>query len=121
MFWKILVDAIVVVHLGWIALFIFGPFLAVRYRILRTAYLVFMWITAIFPFCRCYCPLTVVENCVRLHYDPSSAYATTFIQNQLDKIASCTVNPRILASSTIGWAVLWTVAFWILRLKKRRV
>lgn len=84
--YKILADAVVVIHLLWIVFLILGAFLGVKYRamkILHISGLIFAFIIQMFDW---YCPLTYLEVWLRSKHDPAFSYTGSFIPHYLEKI-----------------------------------
>jgi len=85
------------------------------------AHLVLLWIT-FFIGAFGYCPLTVVENSLRMNYDPTSIYAEGFIERHLDRLAAWDVEPTRVLLVVMAWTLFWTAVYvflWI-RVKNTR-
>ncbi|HNC73951.1 MAG TPA: DUF2784 family protein, partial [Elusimicrobiota bacterium] len=77
--WKWTADAVALLHVAWIAAFMVGPLWGLRRPGVRAAHLALMWITA--GMWHYYCPLTVIENMIRVQYDPAGAYGGGFLNH----------------------------------------
>lgn len=86
MVYRILADAVVLVHFLWILFLIFGVFFGVRWRFIKVLHLLglgFVFIMQVFGW---YCPLTYLEVWLRLRHDPSLVYRGSFIIHYIEKI-----------------------------------
>jgi len=58
-----------------------------------------------------YCPLTILENGLRLRYEASSVYSGSFIVHYLEKLIYPDVNPLVIQISTVFLAIFTIVVF----------
>jgi hypothetical protein len=101
MLFRILADAVVLVHFLWILFLIFGAFAGRRHRTIKYVHiggLAFALMLQVFDW---YCPLTHLEVWLRAHYDPGEAYAGSYIVQYLEKIVYVEVNRWVIAVLTI--------------------
>lgn len=101
MFYRILADAVVLIHFLWILFLIFGAVLGRRVRavkILHVSGLAFAFIIEVFNF---YCPLTYIEVWARSRQDPSLTYSGSFIVHYLEMMIYIEIPRYIAASLTI--------------------
>lgn len=61
-----------------------------------------------------YCPLTILENYLRLKYDPNLVYPGSFITHYLERLIYPEVNPLIIQIPT-GFIAVFTVFVFILK------
>ena len=120
MLYKILADAIVVIHFVWILLmlagFIFtlcgffwkGFFDRWLFRTLHLCGIAYVSLLAIMGK---YCPLTIWENALRAKYDPGLTYAGSFMIHYVEKIVYPDVDPLIIQIPTTFIAVFTVVVF----------
>jgi hypothetical protein len=66
-----------------------------------------------------YCPLSVVENLLRSHYDPRVGYDRGFLEH-LSPILDLGTYGSIIAWAIRGWLVLWSLIYGILWAKESR-
>nr|HNI56693.1 hypothetical protein [Elusimicrobiota bacterium] len=69
-----------------------------------------------------YCPLTVIENMIRVQYDPAGAYGGGFLNHYLEKIVDLTAYGKPLALGVLIWTAAWSVMYgaaWAGELKKK--
>ncbi len=123
MFYRIMADLMVVVHFGWICFMLLGFALTVRaFRkpaffdrwLFRTIHLAGIFFVAILEIFGKYCPLTLWENALRRHYDPSHEYPGSFIAQYILKLIYPDVDLAVIIIPTILIA-LFTIVVFILR------
>lgn len=115
MFWKLTADVVAWVHAGAVGLMIFGPLLGWRRPFWRVVHLSLLLVAVVFW--SFYCPLSVVENLFRSHYDPSVGYQRGFLEH-LRPILDLGRWGGPLAWAIRGWFVLWSVIYGILWAKE---
>jgi len=116
MFFKILADAVVILHFLWILFLIFGGLLVVRNtcaKVLHIGGLAFAFIIHLFQW---YCPLTYLEVWLRSKHDPSLVYSGSFIVYYVEKIVYIELSRTVIFVLT---AFLCVFNAW-LYLRKRR-
>jgi hypothetical protein len=123
MSYKILADAIVVIHFLWIIFMIVGFILTVaafRWRKLfdlfwlRTIHLAGIVFVATLGILGKYCPLTVWESALRERHDPNAAYAGSFIVHWIEQVVYPNVSPLVVTLPVITAAV-GTLIIYVLR------
>jgi len=125
---KIFADAIIVVHFLFILFMLFG-FLLTLYGIFfrhkffdwwlfRTLHLLGIFYVASLSILGKYCPLTILENELRLRYEVSSVYSGSFIIHYLEKIVYPDVNPLVIQIPTVFLAI-FTIVVFIIRPPKK--
>ena len=123
MSYKILADAIVVIHFLWI-IFMIGGFVltiaAFRWRKLfdwfwlRTIHLAGIVFVAMIGVLGTYCPLTVWESALRERHDPNAAYAGSFIVHWIEQVVYPNVSPLAVTLPVITMAAV-TLIIYVLR------
>jgi hypothetical protein len=112
--WSALANVIAVLHAVWLAALLAGPAFARRRRRWRLIHLVQLWLTALgWTF---YCPLTVIEDLLRLRADPNFPHAGSFLTHYLQRFLDLNVNWTLVSLSVWGWAAAWTAvyaAWWV--------
>ena len=118
MFWKTSADAAALVHAIWVAAVILGPVVGWKNSAWRAGHLVLLFVTALaWSF---YCPLTVFENAMRCHYDPSGGFQNGFLEHYLSPILDLSPYRTPLAWAVRGWFVLWAILYGILWAREAR-
>ena len=120
MFYRVMADMFMVIHFAWIVFMLLGLALTVRafFRpgffdrwLLRTIHLAGILFVAILEVLRAYCPLTLWENALRRHYDPSHEYPGSFIIGYLQRLIYPDVSPEVLMVPTVLMALFVLVVF----------
>lgn len=118
---KIFADAIIVLHFLYILFMILG-FLLTGYALFfrekffdrwlfRSLHLLGIFYVASLSILGKYCPLTILENELRLRYEVSSVYSGSFIVHYLEKLVYPDVNPLVIQIPTVFLAIFTTVMF----------
>ncbi|MFB0526157.1 MAG: DUF2784 domain-containing protein [bacterium] len=121
MSYKILADAIIVVHFLFILFMLFG-FLLTAYTLFfrqkffnwwlfRSLHLLGIFYVASLSILGKYCPLTILENELRLKHEVSSVYSGSFIIHYLEKLIYPDVNPLVIQIPTVFLAIFTIVVF----------
>ncbi|MEW6109726.1 MAG: DUF2784 domain-containing protein [Nitrospirota bacterium] len=101
MFYRILADIIVIIHLAWILFLILGAFPGSKYRTIKFLHvsgLVFASVIQIFDW---YCPFTHLEVWLRSKHDPSLTYKGSFIIHYMEKIIYVEIPANLIFTLTI--------------------
>jgi len=124
MSYKIFADGIIALHFLYVLFMLFGFFLTIygvlfRSRffdwwLFRTLHLLGILYVASLSILGKYCPLTLLENELRLRFDPSLAYAGSFIVHYLEKMIYPDVNSLVIQIPTI-FIALFTIAVFIVK------
>ncbi len=123
MSYKILADAIVVIHFLWIIFIIAGfvlTLIAFRWRQLfnwfwlRTIHLAGIVFVGAIGLLGRSCPLTVWEAALRERRDPNATYAGSFIVHWIEQVVYPNVSPLVVTLPAITAAVA-TLVIYILR------
>jgi len=120
MAYKILANAILVMHFLWIVFMLAGfvyTLLALFYDrlldrwLLRTLHLFGIIYVGALAVLRQYCPLTLLENILRNKYTASTDYRGPFILRNLEKVVYPEIDPYIILIPTIFIAVFTLTVF----------
>ncbi|MBA7475579.1 hypothetical protein ES707_10951 [subsurface metagenome] len=118
---KIFADAIIVVHFLYILFMLLG-FLLTGYALFfrekffdrwlfRLLHLLGIFYVASLSILGKYCPLTILENELRLRYEVSAVYSGSFIVHYLEKLVYPDVNPLVIQIPTVFLAIFTIVVF----------
>jgi len=121
MSYKIFADAIIVVHFLFILFMLLG-FLLTAYALVfrqkffdwwlfRSLHLLGIFYVSSLSILGKYCPLTILENELRLRYEASSVYSGSFIGHYLERLVYPDVNPLIIQIPTVFLAIFTIVVF----------
>lgn len=128
MAYKIFADAIIVVHFLYILFMLLG-FLLTGYALFfrekffdwwlfRSLHLLGIFYVVSLSILGKYCPLTILENELRLRYEAYSVYSGSFIVHYLEKLVYPDVNPLVIQIPTVFLAIFTIVVFIIKPPKK---
>jgi hypothetical protein len=121
MAYKIFADAIIVVHFLYILFMLLG-FLLTGYALFfrekffdrwlfRSLHLLGIFYVVSLNILGKYCPLTILENELRLKYEAYSVYSGSFIIHYLEKLVYPDVNPLVIQIPTVFLAIFTIVVF----------
>jgi len=115
MLFRILADAVVLVHFLWILFLIFGALLGVRNKTIKYIHLSGLFFAILIQIFGWYCPLTHLEFYLRSRHDPSIGYTGSFIVYYMERLVYLEIPPTGILLATIG-----LVAFnlWVYMCKK---
>jgi len=121
MAYKIFADTIIVVHFLFILFMLFGFFLTLygiffRHKffdrwLFRSLHLLGIFYVVSLSILGKYCPLTILENELRLRYEVYSVYSGSFIVHYLEKLVYPDVNPWVIRIPTVFLAIFTIVVF----------
>jgi len=121
MAYKIFADTIIVVHFLFILFMLFGFFLTLygiffRHKffdrwLFRLLHLLGIFYVVSLSILGKYCPLTILENELRLRYEVYSVYSGSFIVHYLEKLVYPDVNPLVIQIPTVFLAIFTIVVF----------
>ena|SRR3990172_8301423 len=86
MFYRILADITVFLHLLWILFLILGAFFGVRFKKVKLLHLGGLAFALVSQVTGWYCPLTHLEIWLRARHDPALTYAGSFITHYMEKL-----------------------------------
>ena len=118
---KIFADAIIVLHFLYILFMLLG-FLLTGYALFfrekffdrwlfRSLHLLGIFYVASLSILGKYCPLTILENELRLRYEVSLVYSGSFIVHYLERLVYPDVNPLVIQIPTVFLAIFTIVVF----------
>lgn len=118
---KIFADAIIVLHFLYILFMLLG-FLLTGYALFfrekffdrwlfRLLHLLGIFYVVSLNILGKYCPLTILENELRLRYETYSVYSGSFIVHYLEKLVYPDVNPLVIQIPTVFLAIFTIVVF----------
>ena len=105
MFYKILADFVVLVHLVWILFLIFGALLGIRKKAIKYAHLSGLLFAIVIQIFGWYCPLTHLEFWLRSRHNPSLAYAASFIIHYVERLVYLEISEMGVLLATIGLGI----------------
>lgn len=128
MAYKIFADAIIVVHFLYILFMLLG-FLLTGYALFfrekffdrwlfRSLHLLGIFYVVSLNILGKYCPLTILENELRLKYEAYSVYSGSFIIHYLERLVYPDVNPLVIQIPTVFLAI-FTIVVFIIRPPKK--
>jgi hypothetical protein len=120
MLYRILADALMVIHFIWILFMLWGFVLTVRGLwhkdfferwLFRTIHLSGILLVAALALLDEYCPLTVWENNLRRHYNPDFDYPGSFIIGHIEKLVYPDVSIMVVLVPTVIMALFTLIVF----------
>src|SRR3989304_5567612 len=105
MLYRILADMIMLIHFAWILFMLWGFVLTIRafWRpkiferwLFRSIHLLGILLVLALEILNKYCPLTIWENALRRHYDPTTDYPGSFIMGHVEKLIYPDVSPLVV-------------------------
>ncbi len=133
MVYKIFADIILILHLLWIVFMLIGfvfTFYAVfltknknfmDWRVFRTLHLCGIFYVSSLNILDQYCPLTILENHLRMRYSQNPLYPDSFlIVYYIEKLVYPDVNPLIIQIPTLSIAIFTLVVFIVRPPKKNK-
>ncbi len=121
--YKLLADAIVVIHFLWVVFMVIGFVLTIaafRWKRLfdwfwlRTIHLAGIVFVGALGVLGEYCPLTVWESALRQRADPDAAYAGSFLVHWIEQVVYPNVSPLVVTLPAIMAATI-TLIIYVLR------
>lgn len=123
MLYKVLADAIVIIHFAWILFMLLGFIFTLCgffYRsffdrwLFRTLHLCGIVYVGLLAALRQYCPLTILEYTLRAKYNPELTYPGSFIVHYIEKLVYPDVDLLVILIPTVIIAV-FTIAVFIIK------
>ena len=115
--YKLLADAVVLIHFLWILFLFFGATVGAKYRVLRILHLSGLAFALITEILGWYCPLTYLEVWLRSNHDPRWVYAGSFIVHYVEKIVYLELSRTLIV---IGTVILVGFNVWFYRKRRER-
>lgn len=109
-----------VIHLAWIIFMLWGFVLTIRgcfYQkfferwLFRTIHLLGILFVVTLEILGKFCPLTILENTLRNHYNPQTDYPGSFIINHIENLIYPDVSPSVVIIPTILIAAFTLIMF----------
>ena len=119
MVYRLLGDAVMILHFMWILFILFGFFIVIKYRALLGLHLGGLVFTLVLNIGGWLCPLTYLENYLYSLYNPGLIYSGSFIGRHLQQIIYLDVDESYLRIGAILW-VIFNLCGYTLLLKKGR-
>jgi Protein of Unknown function (DUF2784) len=101
MTYKVLADAVVMVHFSWILFLIFGVFPGVRWRAVRIIHISGLAFAIVIQAFDRYCPLTDLEVWLRSKQDPCATYTGSFIVHYAEKLVYIDLPRWLILAATV--------------------
>ncbi|MCE5195150.1 MAG: DUF2784 domain-containing protein [Nitrospiraceae bacterium] len=117
MFYKILADAVVIIHFLWIIFIIFGVFWGTRNKTVKIIHISALAFAVIIQVSGWYCPLTHLEVWLRAKHDPALSYTGSFIAYYAEKIVYINLPRDLIIMLTIFFAGL-NIFLYLHKIKK---
>ena len=116
-----LADIFMLIHFFWTVFMVFGLPLGLMLKspTLRWIHFGGMLATAFIAAAGMYCPLTTLEEALRLGNDPGFSYNGSFLAHYLSKVLYPDLEPGILRAATVFWGLV-TVGFMLWVPPRRR-
>ena len=110
--YRLLTDFVVVFHFVWVAVLLGGWFLY-RFKWWRPIQVTLVLTTIISQVLFLGCPLVVLENSLRMKYDPQAVYKGSFICHYIEEYLGYQLSPGwiTLALVVIAFITGWVVFF----------
>ena len=117
----IVADILMVLHFLWAAFMVIGlPLgLVIESPVLRWTHFTGMVVTAFFAATGIYCPLTVLEETLRLGSDKSLTFEGGFLYHHLSSLLYPRIEPWILRAASVFWGALTVLSMILVKPKKR--
>lgn len=117
MYYRILADFVVLLHLLWIVFLVFGSVWGAKNRTVRTLHLSGLAFAVVIQVFDWYCPLTYLEVWLREKHDPSMAYSGSYIVHYIEKLVYVEIPRGIVAVLTL---LLCGFTLWFYLRRKRK-
>jgi hypothetical protein len=101
MTYKLLADAVVLIHFLWILFLFLGAYIGARVRVLRILHLSGLALALITEIFGWYCPLTYLEVWLRSKHDPRWVYAGSFVIHYFEKIVYLELSRSFIVIGTV--------------------
>jgi len=117
--YRLLGDAVIILHFLWILFILFGFFIGIKYGRLIWVHLGGLVFTLILNIGGWFCPLTYLENHLYSLYNPQLTYAGSFIGQYLQKLIYLDVAEDFLRIAAVIWVTI-NLGGYVLLFKKRK-
>jgi hypothetical protein len=106
MLYRLLGDAVIILHFLWILFILFGLLIGIKYARLIWVHLGGLVFTLILNIGGWFCPLTYLENHLYRLFNPQLAYAGSFIGRYLQKLIYLDVEEANLRIAAVIWVAV---------------
>ncbi|HSR13655.1 MAG TPA: DUF2784 domain-containing protein [Thermodesulfobacteriota bacterium] len=106
MLYRLLADAVILLHFLWVLFILFGILLARRNPFFLWSHLIGLAFTLVLNLGGWFCPLTDLENFLSAAYDPGAAYGGSFLARYLEKIIYLDVPEFYLRAGAVAWVAI---------------
>jgi hypothetical protein len=103
---RLLGDAVIILHFLWILFILFGLLVGIKFRRLIWVHLGGLVFTLVLNIEGWFCPLTYLENHLYSLYSPQLTYAGSFIGQYLQKLIYLDVEEAYLRISAVIWVAI---------------
>ena len=119
MVYRLLGDAVIILHFFWILFILLGLFIGIKYWRLIWVHLGGLVFTLILNIGGWYCPLTYLENHLYSLHNPQLTYAGSFIGQYLQKLIYLDVDEAYIRIGAVVCVAI-NLSGYILLFKKRK-
>ena len=117
---EILAHAVLALHAALVLFNVFGPLWCWNRPRWRAAHLGTLALTLFFFATSGVCPLTTLEDRLRLRQDPAAAVAGGFIERWMQWLVYWDIPPGSVGAAAAAWFLLWTGVYaWLWRRRTR--
>jgi len=117
--YRLLGDAVIILHFLWILFILFGLIIGIKYARLIWVHLGGLVFTLILNIGGWFCPLTHLENHLCSLYNPQLTYAGSFLAQYLQKLIYLDVDEVYLRIAAVIWVAI-NLGGYVLLFKKRK-
>ena len=119
MVYRLLGDAVIILHFLWILFILFGLFIGVKYGRLIWVHLGGLVFTLILNIGGWFCPLTYLENHLYGLYNSQLAYGGSFVGQYLQKLIYLDLDEVYLRIAAVIWVAI-NLGGYVYLFKKRK-
>ena len=120
MLYRLVGDAVILLHFLWILFILFGLLIGIKYGRLIWVHLGGLIFTLILNIGGWFCPLTYLENYLYSLYNPRLTYPGSFIGQSLQKLIYLDVDEAYLRIAAVIWVAV-NMGGYVLLLKRNIV
>jgi len=106
MLYRLVGDAVILLHFLWILFILFGLLIGIKYGRLIWVHLGGLVFTLILNIGGWFCPLTYLENYLYSLYNPRLTYPGSFIGQSLQKLIYLDVDEAYLRIAAVIWVAV---------------
>ena len=120
MLYRLVGDAVILLHFLWILFILFGLLIGIKYGRLIWVHLGGLIFTLILNIGGWFCPLTYLENYLYSLYNPRLTYPGSFVGQSLQKLIYLDVDEAYLRIAAVIWVAV-NMGGYVLLLKRNIV